>query len=176
MTKHLGFDAKIDRSAGPDACWLWLASKAPGGYGQVRINRVLVRAHRVAYERAVGPVPDGLHVLHRCDNPPCCNPAHLFVGTRSDNMRDMVAKGRHYSRTKPECLSRGERHGSRTKPESVQRGERNASARVTEDAVRAMRAMREAGAQFRDIGAAFGVGARCAWAAVTGRSWSHVTR
>lgn len=86
-------------------CWTWIGgSHAEFGYGLIRWrnapgheNRPLLRAHRVAWEIAEGPVPDGLHVLHRCDNPPCVCPAHLFLGTDADNTADMMAKGRHSS-------------------------------------------------------------------------------
>jgi hypothetical protein len=85
--------AKIDRR-GPDECWLWRGRKTVCGYGEVRFGGKSQLAPRVVYSLAVGPIPDGLYVLHRCDNPPCCNPAHLFVGTQRDNVADMMAKGR----------------------------------------------------------------------------------
>lgn len=88
----------LDRSGGPEACWPWLRSRKPSGYGHIGVaeggERWDVIAHRLAYVLMVGPIPDGLDVLHSCDNPPCCNPAHLFVGTRRDNNRDKAAKGR----------------------------------------------------------------------------------
>jgi hypothetical protein len=85
------FWSQIDRSGGPDACWPWRGRADSDGYGQVFRFR---KAHRVAYELAVGPIPDGHGVLHRCDNPPCCNPKDLFTGTQAVNSADMIAKGR----------------------------------------------------------------------------------
>ena len=87
--ERVGVGADLD-------CWPWLRGRDADGYGGVYspIERRQVKAHRVAWELARGPIPDGLGVLHRCDNPPCCNPAHLFVGTQADNMRDAAAKGR----------------------------------------------------------------------------------
>jgi len=87
------FWSRIDRSGGPDACWPW-ARPHSSGYGQVWRDRRLQRSHRVAYELLVGPIPEGLDACHGCDNRSCCNPAHLFLGTQADNMRDMDAKGR----------------------------------------------------------------------------------
>lgn len=78
-------------------CWRWTASTTSFGYGQLNPgwrNAAPVRAHRVSWEIHNGPIPAGLDVLHRCDNPPCSNPDHLFLGTALDNMRDMIAKGR----------------------------------------------------------------------------------
>lgn len=67
----------------------------PAGYGQISNPRGgTKRAHRIVYRELRGPIPKGLCVLHGCDNPPCCNPEHLFLGTRTDNMADKVAKGR----------------------------------------------------------------------------------
>lgn len=87
---------KVDKSGGPDACWLWTARRGPDGYGQIKVDGQGRQAHRVVMELTLGEaVPKHLYVCHRCDNPPCCNPAHLFVGTPSDNQRDSVAKGRH---------------------------------------------------------------------------------
>lgn len=90
------FWAKV-RVTGPDDCWEWAAGRSKHGYGRVdfhypgKTSRI---ASRVAWEMTHGPIPDGLHVLHECDNPPCCNPAHLFLGTHLDNVRDMHRKGR----------------------------------------------------------------------------------
>lgn len=87
--------AKVD-VRGPDDCWEWQGSKV-GEYGHIGVGgreNKLVLTHRAAYEVSVGPIPDGMKVCHTCDNPPCCNPKHLFLGTQADNVRDRDAKGR----------------------------------------------------------------------------------
>jgi hypothetical protein len=93
------FWPKVDSSAGPSACWPWTASCKVKGYGQIGAGgrqRPLL-AHRVAWEIANGPIGEGLVVCHSCDNPKCCNPAHLFVGTQAENLQDMTSKGRRCS-------------------------------------------------------------------------------
>ena len=77
-------------------CWEWQGSRHLDGYGRLSVygRAVPQNAHRVAWELTYGPVPPRLFVLHRCDNPPCVNPSHLFLGTAKDNTADMVAKGR----------------------------------------------------------------------------------
>jgi hypothetical protein len=74
------------------------------GYGRLRRGKIVLGAHREAYRLLVGPIPEGLDVLHHCDNRPCCNPAHLYAGTSVDNMRDRDTRGRHVP-------TQGELHG-----------------------------------------------------------------
>jgi hypothetical protein len=84
-------------------CWIWIAGKYAQGYGQYRGKK----AHRVAYEFSVGPIPKGKMVLHKCDNPACVNPNHLFIGTAQDNMDDKMSKGRGGKNgTKSPCYGR----------------------------------------------------------------------
>ena len=90
---------KYVKVGGADECWPWQAASRRRGYGIFSVLKKDYVASRVAYQLATGTDPGELFVLHRCDNPPCCNPAHLFLGTHSDNMRDMVAKGRDRWRT-----------------------------------------------------------------------------
>jgi hypothetical protein len=91
------FWEKVENSSGAD-CWQWLGHTKLKGYGYFNIgNRISTQAHRVAWKLRRGPIPEGMCVLHRCDNPGCCNPSHLFVDTQAANMEDMVAKGRQAS-------------------------------------------------------------------------------
>lgn len=88
------FWANVDKR-GPDDCWLWTASRKPFGYGQMMIAGKMKRAHRYSWELASGSPPDGgLSVCHSCDNPPCVNPKHLYLGTQGDNIREAERKGR----------------------------------------------------------------------------------
>lgn len=78
----------------PDECWPWQGATRRRGYGIFSVNHKNYVASRIVYEITTGMPPGSLFVCHRCDNPPCCNPAHLFLGTATDNVRDMLAKGR----------------------------------------------------------------------------------
>lgn len=94
------FWKKVDKT---DSCWNWLACKDKLGYGQFWFNGKTILAYRASWMINKGQIPKNLCVLHKCDNPPCVNPNHLFLGTRQDNMRDMMNKGRGADK-------RGEKH------------------------------------------------------------------
>lgn len=155
------FWSYVDRSPGygPNGdCWLWTGTingptrSTTGGHGQISWGCKRVGAHRAAYMLAVGPIPRGLCVCHRCDVRACCNPAHLFVGTMADNTRDMFDKGRANK-------AKGERHGR---------------AKLTDEAVAAMRESRAAGRSFASLAREYGVSYTVANRAITGRTWAHV--
>jgi hypothetical protein len=97
------FWALVDRSGGPDACHPWTGGRSPKGYGVFRIYDRAQRTHRIAWRLTCGPIPPGISVLHRCDNPPCCNPDHLWLGTNGDNNIDRTQKGRSADQRKTHC-------------------------------------------------------------------------
>lgn len=78
----------------PSGCWEWQRSRNNMGYGRIAKGRNMLLAHRVAFEEFNGPIPDGLVVRHKCDNPSCCNPEHLEIGSMSDNQQDCLRRGR----------------------------------------------------------------------------------
>lgn len=88
----------LARTREVNGCLEWTGARATGGYGQVRLSGLNVLVHRYVWELANGPIPDGMCVCHACDNPPCCNVDHLFLGTKSDNNADMATKGRARNR------------------------------------------------------------------------------
>jgi HNH endonuclease len=89
-----------------DECWNWLGACFKSGYGAFGVRAsVTPRAHKMAYELTVGKVPDGMVLLHTCDNTKCCNPKHLVCGTQKDNIHDCIAKGRKRVRGKNDATS-----------------------------------------------------------------------
>ena len=106
MSAEARFWNKVDKSGN---CWVWTAHHNPDGYGRFRIGDKFYSAHRVAWEKENGPIPAGMCVLHRCDNPPCVRVSHLFLGTNSDNVQDCLQKGRHPNAQKTHC-PRGHRY------------------------------------------------------------------
>lgn len=144
--------ALIDRR-GPDECWPWTAGLFSNGYGQFRVGRRKVRAHRAYFEKVVGPVPAGKILCHSCDNPRCCNPAHLRVGTHGDNAADRSARGRD---------GRGFKRQS---------GEANGASRLKTADVAAIRAAHSAGESYRAIARRFGVSASQVGNIIRGDSW-----
>lgn len=144
---------QIDKSGGPDACWPWTGFIDPHGYGAVTFAGMLWRAHRLAWCLANGVLepPAGLVVRHFvCDNPPCCNPAHLRVGTNAENTGDMMMKGRQ---------ARGSRVGS-----SV----------LTEQQVMDLRALSASSFNAAAMALLYGVSAGSLAEARFGRTWAHL--
>lgn len=82
----------------PTGCLEWTGPRLPAGYGHLNVNGEFVYTHRLAWSLVHGPIPDGMYVCHRCDNPPCCEITHLWIGTPSNNSADRNAKGRHGNR------------------------------------------------------------------------------
>jgi|SRR6516164_8689393 hypothetical protein len=131
----------------PYPCWPLPGGRDKDGYCRVKHAGKTYSAHRVAYELFHGPIPAGLSVLHACDNPACCNPHHLFVGTQRDNYQDAKHKDRH------------------------SRGERNGWAKLTDDDVRAIRASSET--QWT-LARRYGVWQGTIWQIIHHKHWTHV--
>ncbi len=153
------FWSKVDRSGD---CWEWTGCCFAGKeYGVFRCRGKNLRAHRYAYEITYGPIPAGLFVCHRCDNPRCVRPDHLFLGTAAHNSADMVAKRR-------------QARGKRTRPETRARGERHHKAKITAADVRDIRRLYAEGVSQRTLADRYALAHSNVFAIVTRRSWRHV--
>lgn len=161
-------------------CWLWTGAKNAKGYGSIgssggRAGRNLY-AHRVSWELHQGAIPNGLWVLHHCDNPPCINPAHLWLGTASDNMYDMTRKGRNVSHTHPEKVAAGIRRYHAANP-GANAGTRNGRACLTDGDIPVIRSRYGDGAKgtrLIDLADEYGVTIQSIWGIVKRRTWQHV--
>jgi transposase-like protein len=146
-----------------DTCWIWTGAKDSSGYGYICCNGKNTKAAQVSWQIHIGPLPKGLWILHKCDNPPCVKPDHLFLGTSKDNVQDMVNKGRNRSLidlNEPARFARGERHGH---------------AKLTDTLVREMRALRANNhLTYASIAKKYGVSFTTAYQAVNKQNWKHI--
>lgn len=141
-----------------DSCWLWTGTKTFGGYGRIRRSKgpnddrrgKLMMATRFIYEQMNGPVSKNLFILHRCDNPPCVRPDHLFAGTKKENRQDSILKGRA----------------------AVLRGENNPRAKLNMDQVLAIRSAVRSGEAQKDIAPRYGISSSQVSKIVIGTSWA----
>jgi hypothetical protein len=141
----------LDNHQEKDGCWEYLGAVNEHGYGTVKIKDVTWMAHRLSYRRNVGPIPEGMQVLHRCDNPACINPGHLWLGTHNDNMRDMKRKGRRLG---------------------VNTGEENGAAKLTWEDVDEIRARYEAGGISQEaLATEYDVTQTAIYRIVRGKTW-----
>lgn len=163
------------QKGGPGECWEWMGGRFPTGYGACWDGDRTGKAHRISWEMAHGSIPNGMCVLHRCDNPPCVNPDHLFLGTIDDNNRDMMAKGRGVF-PGPKRPATGDRNGSRTTPASRPRGERVATAKLTESQAKEIIRLAAAGKPRRVIAALFGIHYLHVCRIFRGGCWKHLKR
>jgi hypothetical protein len=154
------FWSKVDKSAGPDACWLWTASRDKNGYGLEWWGKRTQRAHRIAWMIVNGPIPkgEGHHgtcVCHTCDVPACCNPSHMWLGSNAENHADRDRKGR----------GRG----------THLRGNANGSAKLTEADIPRIFDAHSSGETSSAIARRFGVGRTAIAEVLCGHTWHHVS-
>jgi hypothetical protein len=145
-----GLAARFEQKA-PDDCWPWKGYKNTYGYGQFFHGGRYRPAHRAMFEFKNGPIPQGLFVLHRCDNPICVNPAHLFLGTQLDNMTDCIAKDRN------------------------NRGERNGQHKLTEEMVLEIRRLYDLGQEgYMKLGQRLGIPSSTIRNVIKRKRWKHL--
>lgn len=143
------FWSRVDKSGGPDACWPYMGARESNGYGYPTWGEKGRHAlgHRLAWQLTNGEIPPRRLVCHTCDNPPCCNPAHLFLGTGSSNALDKVAKGRH---------------------------PKTAKQKMNPEKVRELRRLRDEGWTFEALGKRYGIMDNHAYYIYVRRCWANV--
>lgn len=146
MNLHLA--AFVERNKNNSGCWMWPGHTDKDGYGRTKFNGKTTVAHRAVYRFVCGEIPPGKYLCHKCDNPPCCRPDHLFVGTQKENCADAKAKDRH------------------------SRGERNGISKLTDDAVRDIRTSKLT--QW-ELARKYGVWQAAIWQVIHRKRWTHVS-
>lgn len=142
---------RVNRNS-PNGCWEWQGYKLQTGYGLIMFRGKQIGTHRVAWLLSTGIEQGQLHVLHKCDNPCCCNPDHLFLGTHQENMRDKCKKGRAY----------------------FAYGELTKNAKLTELQVKTIRQAHASGKPVLEMAKEYGVTEETIYNVVNRRTWKHI--
>lgn len=143
------FWSKVNKTS---TCWLWTASTRGKGYGGFHSHGVMYAAHRFSWILKHGSVPEGLHVLHRCDNPACVRPSHLFLGTNADNVADKMSKKRHRNL----------------------QGEKHPLSKLTDQDVKQIRKLQSEGALHRELAKQFNVTKGTIGFIIRQETWTHI--
>ena len=174
--QELNFWKKVNKD-GPTmpcmetSCWMWAAGKSSNGYGTFCLSGKTVRSPRVSWVLANGPIPHngsyhGFCVCHRCDNPLCVNPTHLFLGLHAANVADKVSKNRQ---------AKGDANGARTRPETRARGEKQGRSKLTAEQIIQIRSLYATGRVFqRQLAVEFGVSGAAIGYIVRRKAWAHI--
>jgi hypothetical protein len=162
VTPQEAFRARLVIPTEPSSCWTWTGAPNRDGYGELKVDGRRYMAHRRAFELFRGPIPEGKIVRHHCDNPPCCNPTHLAVGTFKDNAMDAIERGRAF------------RLPPRLGTTSSYRGTRQKGAKLTDAKVVWIRRLYAAGCSIRPLARAYGVSFSVIARVVSGKDWRHV--
>lgn len=136
----------------PNDCWEWQGGKQRGGYGETFYNGRNLSAHRVSWFLSFGAIKKGYHICHKCDNPPCCNPEHLFQGTRKDNMNDAKTKKRNWHPIGSLC----------------------GNSKLTEANIHVIRGLLKQGMSAPKIAKIYNVGSTTIYNIHSGRCWRHI--
>lgn len=136
-----------------NACWEWQAGKFHYGHGQFSLKRKNFKAHRISYILTKGSIPNGKCVLHKCDNPPCCNPSHLYVGTQKDNAQDRKKRGRQNSQ-------KGSKHSQCIFDEKI--------------VLKIRKSFSGKRGEYGSIAKKYGVDRKTIFNLITKRSWNHI--
>ena len=147
------FWSKVQKPIG-EGCWLWTGWKNYRGYGGITINKKCIRTHRYSWQLHNGIIPQNMNVCHKCDNPPCVNPSHLFLGTNKDNISDCIKKGR-----KPITDTKGIKHWYH---------------KFTNDQIKYIRNYPIYRGSGRELAEMFNVSRECVYAIRKNRNWKHI--
>lgn len=153
MSYEAKFWSRVAITANPEKCWRWLNSEQGSGYGTFMYHGIKIRSHRLAYLLTKGEIPEGMVIMHLCDNRMCVNPAHLEAGTTRDNVRDMYKKGR--------AAYKGPR------------GPQNPNVKLTKDVIPDIRARLARGEMLNDIAARYGVKRTAIRYIKIGKTWAY---
>lgn len=154
-----------DSEYGPAGCWVWQAYRNKQSYGVINTNCQRFLAHRFSWFLVHGNIPDDLIACHRCDNPSCVNPSHVWLGTRQQNALDRDSKKR---------VASGNNHGLRKNAGAASHGERHYLAKLTTDSVVLIRKLYQSGQSCKDIASNFDVTDGAILAVVLRKTWKHV--